>query len=431
MSGQTSLSRSDAFCRERLQEMEELMAKELAAMVEEEADRMEHTPVRPKQIDDGDGIISPLDLGTAEEKCRAPTIEGKATLKTPRETTVNAVEEKEERKEEVDEGKEEEEEESVEEEAFFAEEERDLMLSAIADVLEGEQERETVAEMGTKGLLEDGRVLCELINAAAPGTVDERALNEGETLTDSQKRENMTLCLNSAKAIGCDVNQLTADSLSSKAGLEELAWEVVKVKALNTVSTARHPELSVLSSQPYMGGAEVAVESLPPLQLLLFWFNHHLEMAAHSERRLEGFGTDLSDGVLYLVLVSELSPHLKNTEEEQRSEKERALSFLALSSRERVSQALVIMREMGINGNFSVDSILNGSERVNTVLCSRLMDLCSGLRAKSPTTEEKEVAATPKLSLSNTEVRHTDEGTREERGLLPLLSPYASSVPPL
>lgn len=396
--------------QERLQELEELMAKELAAMVEEEKDLMEKTPVKPKQIDDGGDIISPLDLAGDEDKSRTVTIEGKPMLKTPRDLR-DAVEErdKEEWKEEKEEQFAEE-----EEEAFFEEEETELMLTAIADVLDGDREG-LVLDKGTKRLLEDGRVLCELINAAAPGTVDERALNEGEILTDSQKRENMTLCLNSAKAIGCDVNQLTPDTLSSRAGLEELAWEVVKVKALKSVSTDRHPELLVLQSQPYMGGAEVEVESLPPLQLLLFWFNHHLEMAAHSSRRLEGFSDDLSDGELYLVLLSQLSSKLKDSEEERATENERVLSYLSLSPQARVSHTLEIIRDIGVKGKFSPTSILAGNERVNTVLCSRLMDLCSGLRPKSPAPEEKERYATPKLSLSNTVVRHTDEGTREER----------------
>lgn len=45
----------------------------------------------------------------------------------------------------------------------------------------------------------------KLINVAVPGTIDERAINMKRVLNPWERNENHTLCLNSAKAIGCTV----------------------------------------------------------------------------------------------------------------------------------------------------------------------------------------------------------------------------------
>lgn len=51
-----------------------------------------------------------------------------------------------------------------------------------------------------------GYVFCsKLINVAVPGTIDERAINTKRLLNPWERNENHTLCLNSAKAIGCTV----------------------------------------------------------------------------------------------------------------------------------------------------------------------------------------------------------------------------------
>ena len=45
----------------------------------------------------------------------------------------------------------------------------------------------------------------KLINLAVPGTIDERAINTKKILNPWERNENLTLGLNSAKAIGCTV----------------------------------------------------------------------------------------------------------------------------------------------------------------------------------------------------------------------------------
>ena len=46
-----------------------------------------------------------------------------------------------------------------------------------------------------------------------PGTIDERAINTKRNLSLWERNENHTLCLNSAKAIGCTVVNIGAQDL--------------------------------------------------------------------------------------------------------------------------------------------------------------------------------------------------------------------------
>ena len=54
----------------------------------------------------------------------------------------------------------------------------------------------------------------KLINLAVPGTIDERAINTKRVLNLWEKNENHTLCLNSAKAIGCTVVNIGTQDLA-------------------------------------------------------------------------------------------------------------------------------------------------------------------------------------------------------------------------
>jgi len=71
-----------------------------------------------------------------------------------------------------------------------------------------------------------------LVNLAQPDTVDERAINKGK-LSIYQIHENLTLALNSAQAIGCNVVNIGPEDLH--AGKEHLVlglmWQIIRVSA--------------------------------------------------------------------------------------------------------------------------------------------------------------------------------------------------------
>lgn len=69
-----------------------------------------------------------------------------------------------------------------------------------------------------------------LVNLAQPDTVDERAINRGK-LSIYQIHENLTLALNSAQAIGCNVVNIGPEDLH--AGKQHLVlglmWQIIRV----------------------------------------------------------------------------------------------------------------------------------------------------------------------------------------------------------
>jgi plastin-1 len=88
--------------------------------------------------------------------------------------------------------------------------------------------------------------LCsKLINVAVPGTIDERAVNMKERLNPWERTENHTLCLNSAKAIGCSVVNIgTQDLAEGRPHLVlGLISQIVKIQLLADVNLKKMPEL--------------------------------------------------------------------------------------------------------------------------------------------------------------------------------------------
>lgn len=58
-------------------------------------------------------------------------------------------------------------------------------------------------------VLEDGIILCKLINSAAPNTIDFRAVNNKKNLNIYMVKENLNLALNAAKGIGLRLPGIT------------------------------------------------------------------------------------------------------------------------------------------------------------------------------------------------------------------------------
>ncbi|GBG62613.1 hypothetical protein CBR_g31249 [Chara braunii] len=154
--------------------------------------------------------------------------------------------------------------------------------------------------------LKDGILLCKLINVAVPGTIDERALNIKDKLNPWEKNENLTLCLNSAKAIGCSVVNIGCEDIL--AGKEHLVLglisQLVKVQLLADLSVKKTPELAELltDTEEY----EELVR-LPAEKVLLRWFNFHLKKAGCT-REITNFSSDVKDGEAYAILLHALAP---------------------------------------------------------------------------------------------------------------------------
>jgi plastin-1 len=58
-----------------------------------------------------------------------------------------------------------------------------------------------------------GHFCSKLVIVAVPGTIDEREINKKRVINPWERNENHTLCLNSAKAIGCTVVNIGTQDL--------------------------------------------------------------------------------------------------------------------------------------------------------------------------------------------------------------------------
>ena len=78
----------------------------------------------------------------------------------------------------------------------------------------------------------------KMINHSCPDTIDERAVNKKPN-TVYAKHENLTLALNSAQAIGCNVVNIDAhDLIQGKQHLVlGLLWQIIRVNSLHTFIT--------------------------------------------------------------------------------------------------------------------------------------------------------------------------------------------------
>ncbi|KAL6000536.1 Fimbrin-2 [Asimina triloba] len=164
-------------------------------------------------------------------------------------------------------------------------------------------------------IAKDGSPICsKLINVAVPGTIDERAINTKRTLNPWERNENHTLCLNSAKAIGCTVVNIgTQDFIEGRfkinitllAAIKKtdilfvfhfqphlvlgLISQIIKIQLLADLNLKKTPQLVELVDD----GRDVEeLMSLAPEKILLRWMNFQLKKGGF-KKTITNFSTDV------------------------------------------------------------------------------------------------------------------------------------------
>jgi len=83
--------------------------------------------------------------------------------------------------------------------------------------------------------------LSKLVNLSQPGTIDENTINKGAKLSIYQIHENLTLALNSAQAIGCNIVNIGPEDLH--AGKPHLVlgllWQIIRVSQSVSLSVSQ------------------------------------------------------------------------------------------------------------------------------------------------------------------------------------------------
>lgn len=141
-----------------------------------------------------------------------------------------------------------------------------------------------------------------MIHKINPELVDLRALNTKKPLNIFKKKENLNLAISASKAAGAVVVGMFPEIFLEQIKYMELGiiWQLLKIWILSQINLKDCPYLVRLLHE----GEELAdLLKLSPDELLIRWFNYHLEQAG-SERRIKNLSEDVKDGECYAILLN-------------------------------------------------------------------------------------------------------------------------------
>ncbi|MBA0653157.1 hypothetical protein Goklo_020358 [Gossypium klotzschianum] len=206
-------------------------------------------------------------------------------------------------------------------------------------------------------IVKDGVLLCKLINVAVPGTIDERAINTKRLLNPWERNENHTLCLNSAKAIGCTVVNIgTQDFIEGR------------IQLLADLNLKKTPQLVELVDD----SKDVEeLMSLPPEKILLRWMNFQLKKSPY-KKIVSNFSTDVKDAEAYAHLLNVLAPEHSNP------------STLAVKDPfQRAKLVLEHADRMGCKRYLTAKDIVDGSPNLNLAFVAHIFQHRNGLSTQT------------------------------------------------
>ncbi|VDM96583.1 unnamed protein product [Thelazia callipaeda] len=225
--------------------------------------------------------------------------------------------------------------------------------------------------------VQDGLIICKLINLAVPDTIDERAINKKQ-LNTYTKLENLTLALMSAQAIGCNIVNIDGDDLSKGRPhlVLGLLWQIIRIGLFNQIDLRHVPGLFRLLQE---GETLDDLRKLSPEQILIRWVNHQLAKAGVS-RRLINFTTDVTDSEIYTYLLNEIAPKSAN------------VSLYPLSVTGTVQRAAAMLNEaekIDCREFVAPYDVVSGNYKLNLAFVANLFNKYPGL--PEPGTDEFEI----------------------------------------
>eukprot|EP01137_Pigoraptor_chileana_P015136 Opistho-2@70696 len=232
----------------------------------------------------------------------------------------------------------------------------------------------------------NGVLLCKIVNAIKPGTIDESKINYsaavGNIKTPGTKdaweiAENNNMAIEGAKKIGVKVVNIgNEDILGGNVDLLlGLAWQMIRAHLLAEVNVASHPELVRLlrKGEGIRDLLDVSAE-----QVLLRWFNYHLARAGHP-RTVANFSSDISDSECYAALMCQIAPDFADS----------ALVRNLTGQTDLEARADAVLQhaaKLGCRRFVTAKDIAEGHSRLNLAFTATLFNAHIGIRM--PTEEE-------------------------------------------
>ncbi|XAR58783.1 hypothetical protein NMG60_11014319 [Bertholletia excelsa] len=219
-------------------------------------------------------------------------------------------------------------------------------------------------------IAKDGVLLCKLINVAVPGTIDERAINTKTMLNPWERNENHTLCLNSAKAIGCTVVNIgTQDFIEGRRHLVlGLISQIIKIQLLADLNLKKTPQLVELVDD----SKDVEeLMNLPPEKILLRWMNFQLKKSGYT-KTVTNFSSDIKDAEAYGHLLNILAPEHSNPS-----------TLKVKDPLERAKLVLEHADKMGCKRYLTARDIVEGSPNLNLAFVAHIFQHRNGLSTQT------------------------------------------------
>lgn len=215
--------------------------------------------------------------------------------------------------------------------------------------------------------VQDGLILCKLINLAVPETIDERAINK-KNLNTYTKLENLTLALMSSQAIGCNIVNIDGYDLSKGRPhlVLGLLWQIIRIGLFNQIDLVHVPGLFRLLNEDE---SIDDLRRLSPEQILLRWVNYHLARAG-TQRRLGNFTTDVVDSEIYTYLLNQIAP------------KDRGVTLYPLSVKGNVPRAAAMLDEaekLDCREFVTANDVAQGNYKLNLAFVANLFNKHPGL----------------------------------------------------
>uniref|UniRef100_A0AC34F5W9 Calponin-homology (CH) domain-containing protein n=1 Tax=Panagrolaimus sp. ES5 TaxID=591445 RepID=A0AC34F5W9_9BILA len=226
--------------------------------------------------------------------------------------------------------------------------------------------------------VQDGLIICKLINLAQPETIDERAINKNNLNTYS-KLENLVLALTSCSAIGCNVVNIDADDISK--GKPHLVlgiiWQIIRLGLFRGINLEQVPGMIKLSEE------DEELRKLSPEQLLLRWVNYHLGNA-NIDIRMKNFTSDVIDSTIYTHLLNQIAP------------RDAGVSLAPLNEEGNVKRATAMLNEaakIDCRAFVTPDDVVEGNYKLNLAFIANLFGKYPAL--PEPNDDEKKIDEEP------------------------------------